>query len=314
MLLPRSIRLWTFALSLTVSVQAQSGPTASKIVEKDLAFPSPVQWNANIAEISLIHVAWGPADSREMMARGRQKMAQEKAAFYPDRSYVLALGFKAKFVGAIPTNSYSSSGLVRVKNTDGETEAPMVLTSEGFVPFAGSPGVYDVHFDKSTTTEYWDLFPAAPDQKEFLFQVFPGVVRANVPRFSFRIILRGNEIAVVDASPQPATACPNFHRAFAGTVGAGTRVNIQLAGENSTLLGTEQYERVGKSLWLKGTADSLGNFVIEERFPENQITGIFKGKFSDNCQVMQGYFSKPDGSRLQPFEFRQVHSVGTQQQ
>jgi len=58
----------------------------------------------------------------------------------------------------------------------------------------------------------------------------------------------------------------------------------------------------------------LGNFVLEERYPEDQITGILKGKFSDGCQVIQGYFSKPDGSRLQPFELRQVHSVGTQRQ
>jgi hypothetical protein len=76
----------------------------------------------------------------------------------------------------------------------------------------------------------------------------------------------------------------------------------------STLSGTGQYERVGETLWVKGSTDSLGNFVLEERYSEGQITGTFKGKFSDGCQVMQGYFAKPDGSRLQPFEFRQVHS------
>jgi hypothetical protein len=62
---------------------------------------------------------------------------------------------------------------------------------------------------------------------------------------------------------------------------------------------------------LRGSIDGLGNFVLEERYPEDQITGIFKGKFSDGCQMMQGYFSKPDGLRLQPFELRQAHSVGT---
>ena len=57
------------------------------------------------------------------------------------------------------------------------------------------------------------------------------------------------------------------------------------------------------------SGDSLGNFVIEERYPEDQVTGIFKGKFSDVCQAMTGYFSKPDGSRLQPFEFRAVRKT-----
>jgi len=87
-----------------------------------------------------------------------------------------------------------------------------------------------------------------------------------------------------------------------------------LVGKNTTLSGTEQYQRIGKTLWLRGSIDSLGNFVLEERYPEDQITGSFKGKFSDGCQVMQGYFSKPDGSRLQSFELRQVHWVGSERQ
>ena len=147
-------------------------------------------------------------------------MGREQATFYPDRPCVLALGFSAKSVGAIPTTSYSTSGLVRVKNTDGEIEVPMLLTPEGFVPFSGAPGIYDVHFDQNMTTEYWDLFPAAPDQKEFLFQVFPGNARANNPRLSFKIVLRGDDIAIVNVSPQPGTTCIGLSDDFAGTVGA----------------------------------------------------------------------------------------------
>jgi hypothetical protein len=68
------------------------------------------------------------------------------------------------------------------------------------------------------------------------------------------------------------------------------------------------------TLWLRGGVDSLGNFVLEEHYPDNRITGIFKGQFSDGCQMMRGYFSKPDGSRLLPFEFRPAPPVGTQRQ
>jgi hypothetical protein len=217
-------------------------------------------------------------------------------------------------MGAISAISYSTSGLVRVEDTDGNIEVPMVLTPEGFVPFSCSPGIFDVHFDKNMTTEYWDLFPTAPDQKEFLFQVFPGNVRPNSPRLSFRIVLQDSNIAIVDVSQQPAASCIELRNDYAGTIGASTHAEVQLVGKNATLSGTEQYQRIGKTLWLRGSIDSLGNFVLEERYPEDQITGLFKGKFSDGCQVMQGYFSKPDGSRLQPFELRQVHWVGSERQ
>jgi len=313
---PRS-SLWILILSwiLTISLtpmQAQAQPPESaSIVETNLTFPSPVQWTSNSTEISLMHVAWGPANSPEMLSKGRQMMAREQPAFYPDRSYVLALGFSAKSLGVIPMNSYSSSGLARIRDTDGDIEFPMTLTHEGFVPFSGSPGVYDVHFDNNMTTEYWDLFPAAPNQEEFLFQVFPGNVRANNPRLSFKIELRGDDIAIIDVSPQLGTPCIELPNDFAGTVGATTHLKAHLVAKNAALSGTEQYQRVGKTLWLRGSIDSLGNFALEERYPEDQITGIFKGKFSDGCQVMQGYFSKPDGSRLQPFELHQVRTVAT---
>jgi hypothetical protein len=308
--------LWILVISLTVSTNAQSGLPwpSSKIVEKNLTFPPPAQWATNGAEISLLHVAWGPANSPEMLSKGRQKTVREQATFYRDRPYVLALGFSAKSVAAIPTTSYSASGLVRVMDTNGDIEGPMVLTSEGFVPFSGSPGIYDVHFEQNMTTEYWDLFPAAPDQKEFLFQVFPGNARANNSRLFFRIVLQDDDIAIVNVSPLRRVSCMELGNDFAGTMGASTNVKVHLVGENATLSGTEQYQRIGETLWLKGSIDGLGNFVLEERYPEDHITGILKGKFSDGCQMIQGYFSKPDGSRLQPFELRQVHSFGTQRQ
>ncbi len=213
--------LWILVVSLTVSINAQSGQPepSSRIVEKNLTFPAPVQWATNGAEISLLHVAWGPANSPEMLSKGRQKFVREQATFYPDRPYVLALGFTAKSVAAIPTTSYSTSGLVRVMDTDGDIEVPMVLTPEGFVSFSGSPGVYDVHFEQNMTTEYWDLFPAAPDQKEFLFQAFPGNARANNSRLSFRIVLQGDDIAIVNVSPQKRVSCMELGNDFVGTMG-----------------------------------------------------------------------------------------------
>ena len=85
-----------------------------------------------------------------------------------------------------------------------------------------------------------------------------------------------------------------------------SNIRVQLAREGETLSGTEQYERIGETLWLQGSADSLDNFSIEERSPKDRVTGVFKGKFSQGCKVVSGYFSKPDGSWLQPFELREV--------
>jgi hypothetical protein len=49
--------------------------------------------------------------------------------------------------------------------------------------------------------------------------------------------------------------------------------------------------------------------VIEERYPKDVVTGVFKGAFSQDCRMISGFFSKPDGSRLQPFEFREVETL-----
>jgi len=66
--------------------------------------------------------------------------------------------------------------------------------------------------------------------------------------------------------------------------------------------------RIGTTLWLQGSADSLGTVALEERYPKDVVTGIFKGSFSQGCRVISGLFSKPDGSRLQPFEFREART------
>lgn len=243
----------------------------------------------------------GPGGLAGNAGQRSEKSPSESPHFFRERPYVLALRFQAKLPGVVSTEQYSSSGLALVKDVEGDLEAPLELTPSGFTPFSGSPGVYDVHFNRSGTAEYWDLFPVSPDQKEFLFQVF-----AN-PKFSFRILLRDGDFVIVNTVPRAETSCPKFKKSLVGTIGAGSSIRVQLMREGETLSGTEQYARIGETLWLQGTADSMGNFEIEERYPRDRVTGIFKGKLSQNCQVLTGNFSKPDGSRLQPFE---LHEVG----
>jgi hypothetical protein len=299
-------------LGLAVSAHPAWGLPPSDVLESKLAFPSPVQWKVGDVEVSLISIAWGPADSPEMISKGPEDIHVQKPAFYTDRSYVLALGFRAKLPNVISTSMGASSGLGRIKNVDGDLEAPMELTPAGFVPFSGSPGVFDIRFNRSSLVEYWDFFPAAPDQKEFLFEVLspPGLMPSKgTSKLSFKIIRKEQDFAIINASPA-GEGCLNFRKNFAGTVGADSKVKVQLTREGTTLSGTEQYVRVGTTLWLQGTSDSLGNLVIEERYPKDRVTGIFKGSFAQGCHMISGFFSKPDGSRLQPFELRVIGATG----
>jgi hypothetical protein len=308
----RSARLFwgiTCVLAALLGGGDARGGSTSNVLERTLAFPTPVQWKVGGAEISLIGLAWGPAISPEMQAKGREKTSSEKPEFLQDRPYVLALRFQAKLPTVVSTEQYSSSGLALVKNVDGEFEPPVQLTPSGFTRFSDSPGVYDVHFNRSGTTEFWDLFPASADQKEFLFQVIGGsapMSRRGPCIFSFKIVLQDGDFAIVNTVPRAQMPCSKFKKNLAGTIGARSKITVQLIRGGEMLSGTEQYARIGQTLWLQGTADSLGNFLIEERYPKDRVTGVFKGKLSENCQVLTGYFSKPDGSRLQPFELREI--------
>jgi len=290
------------------------GQPASHFLEKTLAFPPPVQWKAGGAEISLIGVAWGPADSSQMISKRREDIHVKKPEFYADRPYVLALGFRAKLPNVASVEMFMPSGLGLIRNADGDIAAPMELTAAGFVPFSGSPGTFDVHFNRSGSTEYWDLFPVSAEQKEFLFQVAsvsgPMGPSGNA-KLSFRIIRKDEDFVILNATPA-AEACLNLGKDFVGTVGASSRVKLHLTLENETVSGTEQYVRIGTTLWLQGKADSLGNLVIEERYPKDKVTGIFKGKLSQDCRAITGFFSKPDGSQLQPFEFRNAGATAAQ--
>jgi len=188
-----------------------------------------------------------------MIAKGHEESHTEKPEFFSDRSYVLALQFRARLPGIINAEMSSTSGLVRIRSGEGDVEGPMVLTASGFVPFSRSPGIYDLRFKKTDTTEYWDFFPTSSTQKEFLFQAFPYSLMpsAHNPMLSFRIILKDNDFVIVNASPDAPTACPDFGKNFAGTIGPASQLNLQLTRKGAMLSGTQEYARIGETLWLR---------------------------------------------------------------
>jgi hypothetical protein len=281
---------------------------ASNILKKKLASPSPIQWRVGDIEVSLVDVTWGPADVAGMVSKEAEDIHVREPEFYPDRSYVLALGLLAKLPNVASTQGASQSGLVLIKNVDGEIQSPMELTTSGFVPFSGSPGVFDIRFNRTATTEYQVFFPVSPVQKEFLFEVLStsaSMLSTGIAKLSFQIIRKDDDFVIVNASSDSTIKCLDFKTPFVGTIGRSSGVRLRLTREGSTLSGTEQYLRIGKTLSLHGSVDSQGNVAFEERYPEDRVTGIFKGKISEDCRAITGLFSKPDGSGLQPFDVRE---------
>jgi hypothetical protein len=310
MLLRRWVSLVVVLTSLIIPIQAQSGtahPSASRVIESTVPFPSPVQWSLNLgngdADISLSGLAWGPATATEMIAKGNEPIPNQKSEFFPDRPYVLALGLKARISNPV-LDVRTRSGLVLITDSNGTMELPWILTSSGLVRNA-----YDVHFAMGKVmAQYWDFFPIRPDQKEFLFEVRTSSRQV----LYFTVILKEKTLVVVNSTPAARSDCIQFDKTFGGSIGADSLVRLQIKRQNTTLSGSEQYTKIGKTLWLAGVVDSLGRFIIEERYPRNQVTAILKGRFDSGYKTMSGYFSKPDGSRLQPFEFHEIEPDGTQ--
>jgi hypothetical protein len=254
-----SLLFLTTLLGSTFSASAQTKP--AKVVEKTLPFPSPLEWRLRpdnrAAEISLIGLAWGPTSAREMISKERESHPNEESELLSDRPYVIALHFQAHIETPL-LDMFTRSGLVRVKDADGDTEWPWDLTSSGLVPKD-----YDIHFTKgSVTTEYWDFFPVTADQKEFLFNVHAPAESISY----FTVVLKDNDLVVANATPQTQSACLEFERSFAGTIGAKSVISIQIRRQGTALSGTGEYVD-GRTMRLAGGIDLLGRFVLQESEP-----------------------------------------------
>lgn len=193
-----------FASIALAPVSAQAGPP-SQPQEKDFAFPYPVQWRADCyenfecPEISVSGVAWGPANSPEMISRGRGAFFfAEKPFSVAGSPYALAIRLQTTLPSKNPTDA-GGSGLLLVRDVRGDYQMPLQLTPEGFVHYTGSPGVSDLRSTKgSRTSEDWEFFPVSPQQREFLFQAFPESIDPIHPGASFQVLIGKSGIKVVN--------------------------------------------------------------------------------------------------------------------
>jgi hypothetical protein len=84
-----------FAWIASATQQGGANGAPPRVLEEKFDFPPPIQWKLSDIELSVIGLAWGPADSPEMIAKGRDVPSREKPAFFPDKSYALAVHFRA---------------------------------------------------------------------------------------------------------------------------------------------------------------------------------------------------------------------------
>lgn len=298
-------------LHSSAAQQSQTNPEPKEIVEEKFDFPPPIQWKmqSQNMEVSVVGAAWGPANSPEMIAKASEVRGQGPPKLFPDRPYALAICLRAALPKPTQPQAIQLSGLVRIKNVNGSIEYPSVLTASGFAGlFVVPAGVNDIPFYGSDTADHCDFFAVSPEQKEFLFEVIPP---SQNPILSFRVVLGDNKFVVAKASPDTEER-PQFTRNYAGIVGADSKLHLQLSVIGAELSGFAPFGRMDKTLWFKGKVDSLGNFKLNEYYPdqEHQLTGIFDGKFSPDYRQMTGYYSKPDGYGLVPFEFQQTDPPG----
>ena len=257
-------------------------------------------------EISVVGLAWGPADSPQMISKASDVRGQGAPKLYPDRPYALGICLRVVLPKPTQPQSIMPSGLVRINNVKGSIEYPSVLTASGFAGLFVYPGgVTDIPLAGSDTTEHWDFFPVSPEEKEFLLQVIPSM---KSPILSFRVRVKGNKLEIEKVSPENEPSV-QFTGHYGGTVGANSRLWFELSVVGSELSGFSPGGQYEKTLWFKGKVDSLGNFKLGEYYPQKQQIGTFEGKFSEDYRQMSGYFAKVDGSGLEPFHLQRTDPV-----
>lgn len=88
---------------------------------------------------------------------------------------------------------------------------------------------------------------------------------------------------------------------FRGRVGARTAFFAQLRFAGTGLEGVYQYDGANDDLLLSGSMKDTGQFTIEERNRNGQLTGSWKGVF-DSVWIARGIWIAPDNQRTLPFK------------
>jgi hypothetical protein len=103
-----------------------------------------------------------------------------------------------------------------------------------------------------------------------------------------------------------ATARGQSEREFTGAINNTLKIRMKLARSGNALSGSYLYERVGKSLRIRGEVDDDSQFRLTETDERGRQTGIFEGKFVTK-DWLEGTWSPSADKKAMPFSATAVN-------
>lgn len=96
----------------------------------------------------------------------------------------------------------------------------------------------------------------------------------------------------------------DFTKYFEGTIDDKYGITMTLNKSAKNLSGTYSYKSQRKPMKISGTTDDNDFFILNEFNEKGNMTGVFKGKYSDGLII--GEWSKPDGIKTMPFSIKET--------
>jgi hypothetical protein len=114
------------------------------------------------------------------------------------------------------------------------------------------------------------------------------------------LLLWSPMLVAVSTLAYPETTQSSTDKEFVGTINHTLSVRIKLSQAGTVLSGSYAYEKIGKSLRLKGAMDGDVEFHLEEFDDAGNKTGKFEGKFVTPDWI-EGSWSSTRGKKEIPF-------------
>ncbi|HBB89519.1 MAG TPA: hypothetical protein DC047_18090 [Blastocatellia bacterium] len=127
------------------------------------------------------------------------------------------------------------------------------------------------------------------------------VIPTPIPASSTRVQERLKESPRLKPTPLPIES--DFSKTFSGFINNKYEIRMNLSRTGHSLSGTYFYTRHNINISLNGTIDDNQNVELYGYDDGGAMIDIFKGQLISN-NVLEGTWSKPDGSKALPFAFR----------
>jgi hypothetical protein len=120
--------------------------------------------------------------------------------------------------------------------------------------------------------------------------------------------------ADVHAESSHAEIRPNFYKKLKGKIGGDLFITVDIIKRRDTLNKQESisghyyYDKIGMPLYLSGTMQDSGSFVLHEMNGKGEATGEFSGRFVSDTEI-KGTWTNPKTKKQYPFELKEVETT-----